>query len=259
MSQRDKYIDPSEVIRKKDGRIDLFNTILARKDPGSQIPVLFEENFQQSLTSASLPPPRDLPSSLPQDSLSKQYPTTAPISGRPVASESLPLRENRKRMKSRSPSPMQGEASEKHVSKAVKADSSSSGARVRDMVEATESTASKPFSTTTTTAAPVEGGGRAFERIFIGYCARPETIPSELAYWHDENHVIIKDAYPKAKVHMLILPRQRINKVTDLSGNRGVKIVERLVERAQWLLERLKKESPKLEFKMGFHAIPSIL
>ncbi|KAG0197364.1 hypothetical protein BGX28_009130 [Mortierella sp. GBA30] len=65
--------------------------------------------------------------------------------------------------------------------------------------------------------------------------------------------------YPKAKVHMLVLPRQRIDKVTDLTGAGGIRFVEQLVERANWLLERLKKEWPILEFKMGFHALPSIL
>ncbi|KAG0242857.1 hypothetical protein BGX31_011447 [Mortierella sp. GBA43] len=44
--------------------------------------------------------------------------------------------------------------------------------------------------------------------------------------------------FPKAKVHMLVLPRQRIDRVTDLSGPGGIKTVEQLVERANWLLER---------------------
>ncbi|KAF8936692.1 hypothetical protein BGZ58_003842 [Dissophora ornata] len=58
---------------------------------------------------------------------------------------------------------------------------------------------------------------------------------------------------------MLVLPRKNIDNVTELSGPEGINVVDQLVERASWLLERLKKESPTLEFKMGFHAIPSIL
>ncbi|KAG0368838.1 hypothetical protein BGZ54_001036 [Gamsiella multidivaricata] len=80
--------------------------------------------------------------------------------------------------------------------------------------------------------------GRAFERVFIGYCAKPSTIPSSIAYWHDDKHVIFKDAYPKAKVHLLVVPRRDIDKVTELSGPEGVNIVEQLVERASWVLEK---------------------
>ncbi|KAF9944390.1 hypothetical protein BGZ70_004692 [Mortierella alpina] len=58
---------------------------------------------------------------------------------------------------------------------------------------------------------------------------------------------------------MLVLPRQRIDKVTDLSGVGGSRFVEQLVERAKWLVDRLKLVWPLLDFKMGFHAIPSIL
>ncbi|KAI1314601.1 hypothetical protein EDD11_001944 [Mortierella claussenii] len=63
----------------------------------------------------------------------------------------------------------------------------------------------------------------------------------------------------EAKVHMLVLPRKRIEKLDKLAGSDGIRTVNQLVDRANWLLERLKKDSPHLTFKMGFHVIPSIL
>jgi hypothetical protein len=36
---------------------------------------------------------------------------------------------------------------------------------------------------------------------------------------------------------MLVIPRQRIDKVTDLKGPAGIKTVEQVVERANILLE----------------------
>lgn len=44
---------------------------------------------------------------------------------------------------------------------------------------------------------------------------------------------------------MLVLPRQRIDKVTDLKGPEGIKTVEQVVERANWLLERYESSIHK--------------
>ncbi|KAG9321945.1 hypothetical protein KVV02_006917 [Mortierella alpina] len=227
MSQDAAFIDPSDVVRQKNGRIDLFNTILSLKDSNSQIPVLDRSTVssQNPLTTASLP----ISKSESSNDNGHPYPASAPHT---TTTPSNIAGGSRKRHQS--PSTIEGDGS--HSAKLSRTAASSGS-----------------------TAHAGGGGGRPFERVFIGYCARPETIPAGIAYWHDEQHVILKDAYPKAKVHMLVLPRQRIDKVTDLSGAGGIRFVEQLVERATWLVERLKKEWPMLEFKMGFHAIPSIL
>ncbi|KAF9571406.1 hypothetical protein EC968_000621 [Mortierella alpina] len=206
MSQDAAYIDPSDVVRRKDGRIDLFNTILSLPDSNAQIPVLDKttSNLQNPLTTASLPVTRRDSS----NDTGHPYPASAPHT-------------------TTTPSHIAGGSRKRHQSPST--------------VEEDISHAAKQTRTSTSSGPTVYaggGGGRPFERVFIGYCARPETIPANLAYWHDEQHVILKDAYPKAKVHMLVLPRQRIDKVTDLTGVGGIRFVEQLVERAKWLLER---------------------
>jgi len=87
---------------------------------------------------------------------------------------------------------------------------------------------------------------------------------------------------------MLVIPRVKVNKLTDLAGDFGLNILLELQERADWLLERcvygiscdkqwgpcfnqiltnfmscrLKTETtdmPFLEYKVGFHIVPSLV
>ncbi|KAF9362970.1 hypothetical protein BGX34_005154 [Mortierella sp. NVP85] len=247
MSHSGKFINPDEVVRHKDGRVDLFNTILARKDPSAQIPVLKDTSSSlHGTSSTSLPLPDTTEASFPH----RQYSASAPH-----ASDMASSTTQRKRRASKSPSPVDDDdnTGQGHAVKAVKKDGDISGTPAR-------TSSPRPVVAAGVAAlGAARGGGRAFERVFIGYCSRPSTVPAEIAYWYDDQHLIIKDMYPKAKVHMLVIPRQRIDKVTDLKGPAGIKTVEQVVERANILLEELKKESPLLEFKMGFHIIPSIL
>ncbi|KAF9953010.1 hypothetical protein BGZ72_005761 [Mortierella alpina] len=247
MSQNAAFVDPADVVRQKNGRIDLFNTILSLQDSKAQIPVLDRttSNAQTLLTSASLPVTKAGSS----HDTGRPYPASSPHT---TTSQSNTAGDSRKRPQS--PSTTEGDGS--HAAKLTRISAAPS------VVEGAGSNVAKPARMSVNSQGYFKhaggGGGRPFEKVFIEYCARPETIPPSIAYWHDEQHVILKDMYPKAKVHMLVLPRQRIDKVTDLSGVGGIRFVEQLVERAKWLLERLKKEWPMLEFKMGFHAIPSL-
>ncbi|KAF9543245.1 hypothetical protein EC957_001042 [Mortierella hygrophila] len=79
-----------------------------------------------------------------------------------------------------------------------------------------------------------------------------------MRHWHDDDNIIITDAYPKAKVHMLVLPRKPVDKVTDLVGEAGIRTVEGLIRVATTLMGTLKAENAYLDFKMGFHVIPSM-
>ncbi|KAI7823051.1 HIT-like domain-containing protein [Gamsiella multidivaricata] len=228
----------------------IVSTILGRKDPSAQVPVLSDTNTTSS--SASGPP-----LSLGQGALHdfKQYSASAPhFSTTGQTSKDG----GQKRSRSKSPSPINNTNTlQGHVNKAKRSSSS-----VENDVDAPKSSISSMVSQRGVDSQGSEGErfapGRAFERVFIGYCAKPSTIPSSIAYWHDDKHVIFKDAYPKAKVHLLVVPRRDIDKVTELSGPEGVNIVEQLVERASWVLEKVKKTSPVLEFRMGFHVRPSL-
>ena len=99
----------------------------------------------------------------------------------------------RKRRASKSPSPVDGDdnTGQGHAAKAVKKDGNTSGTPVRI-------SSPRPVVAAGVGAlGATRGGGRAFERIFIGYCSRPSTVPAEIAHWHDDQHLIIKDMYPK--------------------------------------------------------------
>ncbi|KAF9172221.1 hypothetical protein BGX20_006106 [Mortierella sp. AD010] len=236
MTNRGKLIDAEDLIRHKDGRIDLFNTILARKDSDAQIPVLSDTKSHHDTTS------------------SHPYHRPEPISQ--SGGPSLTKRHHKETSTS-TVGPVKG--SWDGTAGSIKA--SDSTKNYSSLSEHKKPPSAPTIGTTVTAKTSKSTGGKqlSFQMIFIGYVNDPSSVPKDIQYWHDENHLIIRDAYPKAKVHMLVLPRQRIDKVTKLSGPSGIKIVEDLVNRANWLLERLKKESPNLEFKMGFHVMPSIL
>ncbi|KAI8598724.1 hypothetical protein EDD21DRAFT_179802 [Dissophora ornata] len=59
--------------------------------------------------------------------------------------------------------------------------------------------------------------------------------------------------------HYLVMPRERLEKLHQLSGAHGVETIERLQKRGEWLIDILQKEKPYLKFTMGFHVIPSML
>ncbi|KAG0300370.1 hypothetical protein BGZ98_009235 [Dissophora globulifera] len=94
---------------------------------------------------------------------------------------------------------------------------------------------------------------------FLPYVQSIESIPEDVRYWHDESHFIIKDRYPKAKVHYLVMPREFVTKLHQLTGDHGIEVVKGLQNRGEWLIERLKEENPHLSFGMGFHVMPSML
>ncbi|KAF9139758.1 hypothetical protein BG015_001917 [Linnemannia schmuckeri] len=231
MADKDtKFIDSKDVIRTQDGKIDLFQTILARKDPTAQIPV-FADHSQPTATSV----------------VAVTNPSTNPDATKADASFS-----------SSGSSPSWRST---HVASA-KTSASASAEATKSSPYATD--ASAVTTTTTSTAgkaaAPTKPAARKmlWSAVFVEYCKDPLTIPDNIRYWHDDDHIIIKDAYAKAKVHMLVLPRKPMDKVTDLVGDAGIRTVEELVRVAATLLNTLKAENPYLDFKTGFHAIPSM-
>ncbi|KAF9354071.1 hypothetical protein BGX34_011230 [Mortierella sp. NVP85] len=94
---------------------------------------------------------------------------------------------------------------------------------------------------------------------FLKYVEDIEAIPDDVRHSHDETVFIIKDKFPKATVHLLVMPRERIEKLHHLCGEHGIEIIQSLKERAQRLIDRLQDEMPYLSFVMGFHVVPSML
>lgn len=71
----------------------------------------------------------------------------------------------------------------------------------------------------------------------------------------DENVVVIKDGYPKARFHFLIMPKKKINNLNDLTKDH-VDLLQHMEDVGFHLIK--KEECDGYNFKMGFHAEPSL-
>ncbi len=76
-------------------------------------------------------------------------------------------------------------------------------------------------------------------------------------YYKDEHVIIAFDKFPKAKKHLLILPREEIDG-PQLLTQHHVPLLVTMHERGLWLEKKLTEEYPSLTFKMGYHALPSM-
>lgn len=68
----------------------------------------------------------------------------------------------------------------------------------------------------------------------------------------DELCVVIKDKYPKAKLHWLVLPKEEINSPRNLNVGH-VKLLKHMLKIGQSLCEEKTHK-----FRLGFHAVPSM-
>ncbi|KAL5004533.1 hypothetical protein ScPMuIL_017989 [Solemya velum] len=76
----------------------------------------------------------------------------------------------------------------------------------------------------------------------------------ELRIDADEKIVIIKDKYPKAKFHFLLLPKISIPNLKSLTKEH-VELLQHIEKKGKALA---KKSDPNLEFRFGYHAVPSM-
>jgi diadenosine tetraphosphate (Ap4A) HIT family hydrolase len=75
-----------------------------------------------------------------------------------------------------------------------------------------------------------------------------------------EEFVCLHDGYPKAKMHMLALPRHpRLDGITDLR-HEHIPMLRRLAEYVAWLIKGLEETWPELGrgWSHGVHAVPSL-
>ena len=75
-----------------------------------------------------------------------------------------------------------------------------------------------------------------------------------LLIYKDDKICIIKDKYPKSKNHFLVMPMEKLTTLNDMSS-KHIPLVEDMIAKAQ---EKLIETNPDDNFKMGFHAIPSM-
>nr|XP_056704543.1 aprataxin [Euleptes europaea] len=74
--------------------------------------------------------------------------------------------------------------------------------------------------------------------------------------YKDERVVVIKDKYPKARYHWLVLPWQSISSLKAVTGEHL-----ELLEHMHAIGERMVQQCPEkdtLRFRLGYHAIPSM-
>lgn len=79
----------------------------------------------------------------------------------------------------------------------------------------------------------------------------------ELIVKSDEKCVTIKDRYPKAQYHFLILPKENISSIRSLNSSH-VNLLEHILKCGQNLVSELSCVNPKLHFRLGYHAVPSM-
>eukprot|EP00088_Acartia_fossae_P051920 TRINITY_DN5844_c0_g1_i10.p1 TRINITY_DN5844_c0_g1~~TRINITY_DN5844_c0_g1_i10.p1 ORF type:complete len:322 (-),score=51.48 TRINITY_DN5844_c0_g1_i10:200-1165(-) len=75
----------------------------------------------------------------------------------------------------------------------------------------------------------------------------------QLKVLEKSDHVVIKDKFPKAEHHYLVLPLERIQNIASLKPEH-VPLVKRMVTTG-W---ELADKHPTHRFRLGFHAIPSM-
>lgn len=74
----------------------------------------------------------------------------------------------------------------------------------------------------------------------------------------DDQTVTIKDAYPKAKHHYLILPKVDIPSLRHLNTTH-IPLLKQILRNGRSLSDKLtEKEDKTLEFRHGYHASPSM-
>lgn len=79
----------------------------------------------------------------------------------------------------------------------------------------------------------------------------------EQIFEQDELTVTLLDAFPKARYHFLIVPREDINTVKDLS-KKNLELLNHIHSLAEQLIERVHEKEPDLPFRFGYHAVPSL-
>jgi aprataxin len=75
-------------------------------------------------------------------------------------------------------------------------------------------------------------------------------------FYEDARCVVLYDKYPKARFHLLLIPKARIDAVADLRREH-VPELEAIKSRADWVMTALSGSSG-VEFRAGFHAVPSL-
>ncbi|KAJ7335925.1 hypothetical protein JRQ81_013866 [Phrynocephalus forsythii] len=78
----------------------------------------------------------------------------------------------------------------------------------------------------------------------------------DLQIYKDERVVVIKDKYPKARCHWLVLPWESIPTLSDVTQNH-LELLEHMQAVGEKIIQQCS-ERDRLQFRLGYHAIPSM-
>ena len=86
----------------------------------------------------------------------------------------------------------------------------------------------------------------------------PEGFKS-MIYEVDEDLIVVYDKFPKAKHHLLVIPKREIEGPAHLTKEH-LPLLLKMKSKAQSIREKLLKEHSEIPgFRTGFHAIPSMM
>ncbi|KAH6561711.1 hypothetical protein BASA62_009619 [Batrachochytrium salamandrivorans] len=101
----------------------------------------------------------------------------------------------------------------------------------------------------------VSNSSSAWQDALWKYCVNPESFPSSTVVMYDDRSVTIHDCYPKARVHLLVLPRDCIDGFQHLNSSH-VELLKHMREQGRQALAKLYADPPNVQ--VGFHAVPSM-
>ena len=79
----------------------------------------------------------------------------------------------------------------------------------------------------------------------------------EQVFEEDHLTVTLKDGFPKARYHYLIVPKENLSSVSELCP-KHLPLLRHIQHQAEDLISRIHKKEPGLQFRFGYHAVPSM-
>lgn len=104
---------------------------------------------------------------------------------------------------------------------------------------------------------PIEGPAPKKKPVHWSMALSASMEDPEMVVHEDDLCVIIKDKYPKARHHYLVLPKAQISSLRALDRTH-LDLVKHLHQAGQEFVAKFTEKDHNLKFRFGFHAEPSM-